>query len=118
MSVGINEGIRRLATLGCVSFTSVMPNMPCAYDIARLREHAPWIAVGVHLNLTEGKPLSRIEKVHSLVGETGDFLPPTRLLRKSFRGRVSLKECRLELENQIAWGTRFAGGRIDHWNSD
>jgi predicted glycoside hydrolase/deacetylase ChbG (UPF0249 family) len=117
LAPGVNDGIRRLAVSNCISSISLMANMPWARGVVQLRVSVPDLGVGVHLNLTEGKPLSRGAEVRSLIDERGYFLPPSRLLRRTIRGRVSLKECRRELQRQITRALELTDGYIDHWNS-
>jgi predicted glycoside hydrolase/deacetylase ChbG (UPF0249 family) len=66
---GIVEAIRR----GCVTATTAMAATPGAGE--RLTVWAPQIAgnIGAHLQLTSGTPVSKVERVPSLVGENGAF---------------------------------------------
>ena len=69
---GVSEGIRRAHRDGIVSSTTVMMTMPSAVaDLGRLREETPSLGVGVHLNVTEGRPfrLSRFFAPDALVSE-------------------------------------------------
>jgi predicted glycoside hydrolase/deacetylase ChbG (UPF0249 family) len=61
MSDSVNRAIVESMRAGFVTTTSMMANMPGFEDAVSLaREHA-WLKgrIGVHLNLTEGRPLSR-----------------------------------------------------------
>jgi predicted glycoside hydrolase/deacetylase ChbG (UPF0249 family) len=61
MSDSVNRAIVESMRAGFVTTTSILANMPGFEDAVSLaREHA-WLngRIGVHLNLTEGQPLSR-----------------------------------------------------------
>jgi predicted glycoside hydrolase/deacetylase ChbG (UPF0249 family) len=60
------------------------------------------LAVGVHLTLVEGIPVSPPSEIRSLVGRDGMFLPGFRaFLRRWAACRVSLRQVELELRRQI-----------------
>ena len=117
MALPINDAIEKLALIGCVSSTSIMPNMPYANLITRLIHGKPDIGIGVHLTLTQGKPISPIHEVPSLVNENGEFLSYSQLIKKSLTGCISLKQCMLELRRQIERARELTNDNIDHWNS-
>ena len=81
---------------------------------SRSREARPGLAVGVHLVLTEHRPLIGASAAASLVEPDGRFPPHLKqLLGKRLRGRVSLAEVRLELDAQIRRVQR-AGIAVSH----
>jgi len=58
-SPGIAAGVAQLAQAGRISAVSCMTNTPgWSRDAALLCEFAPAVATGLHLNLTDGRPLS------------------------------------------------------------
>ncbi|MCH5186063.1 MAG: ChbG/HpnK family deacetylase [Oscillospiraceae bacterium] len=62
---GYSESVNRAVTdcfnRGLINQTTIMVNMPCAEDAARLaKENGFFDAVGLHLNFTEGKALSSL----------------------------------------------------------
>src|SRR2546422_3591198 len=57
---GVNRGILEAHSAGVVSSVSVLVTLPAWVDAApRLGAAGPGLGVGLHLNLTAGKPLSR-----------------------------------------------------------
>ncbi len=58
-SPGVTEGILRAHRDGIVTSTTLMANMAAAEDAACLARQTPTLGVGVHLNICQGRPLSR-----------------------------------------------------------
>lgn len=114
ISEAVNRGIVEAHDHGIVTSTSVMatgPRFEHALELARLR---PSLAVGVHLVLTEQRPLSGADATASLVRRDGTFEPHLKqLLAKRLRGLVSMQEVRRELDAQIR-RVRSAGIAINH----
>lgn len=73
-SPGVNRGILHAHHNGIVTSTTVMINYPDAAPGLELAlRDAPKLGIGLHLNLTSGKPVSAPEHVPSLVREDGHF---------------------------------------------
>ncbi|MHB2015528.1 MAG: ChbG/HpnK family deacetylase [Candidatus Xenobia bacterium] len=101
LTEGVNEGILRGHQNGIVTSTSVMTNLPGLDRSADLLRKNPTLDAGVHLNLTQGKPLA--DKVPSLVGEDGRFhkrgsVEPNLLnpdeVRREYRAQVDVLRTR------------------------
>jgi len=114
ISEAVNHGIVEAHDRGIVTSTSIMatgPKFEHAVELARLR---PSLAVGVHLVLTEHRPLIGASAAASLVRSDGAFEPHLKqLLARRLRGRVSMTEVRGELDQQIR-RVRAAGIAINH----
>jgi predicted glycoside hydrolase/deacetylase ChbG (UPF0249 family) len=114
ISEAVNRGIVEAHERGIVTATSIMATgakFEHAVELARLR---PSLAVGVHLVLTEHRPLIGASAAASLVRSDGSFEPHLRqLLKRRLRGRVSIAEVRRELDEQIR-RVRAAGIAISH----
>ena len=114
ISEAVNRGIVEAHDRGIVTSTSIMatgPKFEHAVELARLR---PSLAVGVHLVLTEHRPLIGAPAAASLVRADGAFEPHLKqLLTRRLRGRVSMAEIRRELDEQIR-RVRAAGIAINH----
>jgi chitin disaccharide deacetylase len=110
----VNRGIVAAFDRGIVTSTSIMATGAAfehAVDLARRR---PGLAVGIHLVLTEHRPLIGARAAASLVGSGGCFpAHVTQLLAKKLRGRISLAEARLELDAQLE-RVRDAGVAVSH----
>lgn len=98
MTDGVSRAILALAGQGCISATSAMTNLPAwrrnapALKILRQR-----IGIGLHLNLTTGRPLGAMP---ALVAD-GAFPPLNILLRQALTQNLPLPEIRREIECQL-----------------
>jgi predicted glycoside hydrolase/deacetylase ChbG (UPF0249 family) len=59
LSPGVNQGILRLAQLGVVRRVSMMANCPYLQEGLKELQAIPGIELGIHFNLTYGKPLQK-----------------------------------------------------------
>jgi chitin disaccharide deacetylase len=98
----VNEGIIEAHRDGIVTTTSLMANGGAFEDaIGRARE-TPSLAIGVHLNLTQGPTISAKHFVPSLVDGDGQMkTTPIALGKKIAIGKISLEQAELELRAQI-----------------
>ncbi|MGA2094374.1 MAG: ChbG/HpnK family deacetylase, partial [Sedimentisphaerales bacterium] len=55
---GVNKGIAEAHATGVLTSATLMANMPAAEEAVEIAHKLSNLGVGVHLNLTEGKPLS------------------------------------------------------------
>jgi chitin disaccharide deacetylase len=111
---GVNRGISEAHRNGIVTSTSLLAN-GCAFDdgveTARV---LPRLGVGVHLNLSDGRPVAPAEKVKSLAGENGEFSAgPEALLFRLTTKNLDAKEVEIEWNAQIE-KVRGAGVRPTH----
>ncbi len=86
---------------GCVSSTTLMVNAPATEDAADRARQVPGLGVGLHFNLTLGRPISGAGRVRSLVDGEGRFLARGALARSMLLQGVSRAELLLELEAQF-----------------
>lgn len=107
----INQGIMEGHRHGIITSVSLLANGH-AYEAAiRLSAQAPQLGVGVHLNLTEGQPVSSPASIPTLVDGKGQFLrSPFVLARQILTGKVSLSEIEMELRAQIE---KVSSSRLD-----
>ncbi len=95
-----NRGIFEAHRRGIVTSASILANGPAFEDaMARLGETRS-LFVGLHLNLSEWKPLAR--GLSTLVGPDGFFLGKEGIRTALKKGRVDPGEIRREVEAQIA----------------
>ncbi|HZW50654.1 MAG TPA: ChbG/HpnK family deacetylase, partial [Rudaea sp.] len=103
MSRGITDGIILAHRYGFLTSASLMANMPAAeYAVARARAF-PRLAVGLHLNICQGRPLLPASEVSSLVGADGNFHPPREMARRLWTQRAAPAEIEREFREQILW---------------
>lgn len=116
MSDGVNRGIIEAHLEGVVTSTTALVNMPAgAAGIALVQKRAPELGLGLHLNLTYGKPMLPAKKVSSLVRSNGNFVGATRGLMSPRRWRTEHVEA--ELTAQLERFIELAGGPPDHLDS-
>jgi hypothetical protein len=73
-SEAITQGIIRAWKEGIVTSTSAQVNLPGASERIRAAHAAyPGLPIGLHLDITEGKPVLPADQVPSLVDESGNF---------------------------------------------
>jgi len=99
---GVNRGISEAHRNGIVTSTSLLAN-GCAFDDGvRLSRALPRLGVGVHLNLSDGKPVAPPARVKTLVSEAGDFScgPETLLFRLTAKS-LDTKDVEIEWSAQI-----------------
>ena len=114
LAEAVNRGIVDAHDRGIVTSTSIMATGPKFEHAVELARGRPGLAVGVHLVLTEQRPLIGAAAAASLVEPDGGFLPHvSQLLGRQLRGRISLPEVRLELDAQLE-RVRSAGIAISH----
>jgi predicted glycoside hydrolase/deacetylase ChbG (UPF0249 family) len=114
ISEAVNRGIVEAHVRGIVTSTSIMATAPKFEHAVELARQRPSLAVGVHLVLTEQRPLTGAAAAASLVRPDGTFEPHLKqLLKKRLRGLVAMSEVRSELDAQIR-RVRSAGIAINH----
>jgi hopanoid biosynthesis associated protein HpnK len=99
---GVNRGILDAHYYGAVTSASLMANGEAFEEAVAMSRRATRLSVGVHLNLTQGIPVSPPSAVPSLVDARGRlYLTPGRLLCRLITRRINLREIELELQEQI-----------------
>ncbi len=102
LTAGVNEAIINGHHLGLISSTSLMATGAAFESAVKFLRQAPCLGVGVHLNLTEGKPVAPALGIPSLVNREGSFArKPASLWRAMVLKRASLAEIEKELSAQI-----------------
>lgn len=108
----INAGIEN----GVITTTNVLLNMESLENARDLRERYPYISIGVHWNVTTGRPVCPPEQISTLVDETGTFWTLTVFKKRLSRGLIDLNELEKELEAQYALFEETCG-HADYWNT-
>lgn len=113
LTPGVNRGIVEAHRKGIVTSTSVMitlPDAPAGLELA-LTE-APNLGLGLHLNLTAGRPILPAARVPSLVTDDGQFHHIS-AWPAAIEGFAS-DDLRAEIEAQFDAFTQIAGRAPDH----
>ncbi len=101
-SAGVTEGILRAHRWGVVTSTSILANMPGAAGAAGSLRAAPRLGAGVHLNVSQGPPLS--EAGRRLTGDGGQMNRTAMGVVIACAARPGmLRAVRDEFDAQIRW---------------
>lgn len=101
LTAGVNRGILECHLCGAVTSTTLLVNGEAAGEAARLAAEHPSLGVGLHLNLTTGKPSMPARKVPSLVDGDGLFPGMAVMAGRLVTGRARRYELAAEVEAQI-----------------
>src|SRR5262249_40646690 len=97
LTESVNRGVLEAHHRGILTSATLMANGAAFESAVALARAAPRLGVGVHLNLSEGRPVSDPGSVPSLVDERGPFYAsPVRLLARILLGEVRLEEVERE----------------------
>lgn len=104
VTAGVSRGILDAHRRGIVTSATAMANLPPHPDLDAEAVSLPEFGLGLHLNLTRGRPVSPPAAVPSLVDGEGEFLrDPSRVSE-----RAAPDEVRREAEAQlVAFARRF-----------
>jgi len=98
----VSEGIIHCYKKGIVTCASLMVNMPAFSFAAESARENKGLDIGLHLNLTWGRPVSSQNKVATLVNREGYFWGSSlNLLKRYCTGRIRLDEVEKEITAQI-----------------
>lgn len=100
ISLGTNYGILEAHKNGVVTSTTLMVNMPAASHAVDLAKATPTLGLGIHFNLTKGKPLT---KASGLVEDSGEFFKSYENVAK-INEDVIETELRAQLEKFLSYG--------------
>ncbi|SDN71025.1 hypothetical protein SAMN04487897_104161 [Paenibacillus sp. yr247] len=73
ISPGVNKGVVEAYKAGGITSTTLMVNMPGFKDAINWSRSLPDLGVGLHFNLTYGRPVSNPNSIPSLVQKDGTF---------------------------------------------
>jgi predicted glycoside hydrolase/deacetylase ChbG (UPF0249 family) len=101
---GVNKAVAQAHTKGVLTSATIMTNMPAAKEAAKMAKKMPKLGVGVHLNLLEGRPVSKDNCIECLVDGNGRFAFSPLVLSLLSIGRHKIRNAiRKELTAQIQW---------------
>ena len=104
LCAGVNKAVAQAHTDGVLTSTTIMANMPAAAEAVEIAKQLPTLGVGVHLNLYEGRALSKDAGVDCLLDADGRFAySPAKLSLLSIGLHGVRKAIRTELAAQIQW---------------
>jgi len=101
LTEGVSRGIREVCKHGSVTSISVLMNLAREEDLVALKE-LNTISLGIHLNITQGKPVLPAERVKSLVDENGFFLPRWEKIIRGLQVNELEEEWRAQIQKFLA----------------
>ena len=116
LAPGINQAIQEGFQAGSITSASILLGGPHAEPAVAWAAGHPQFDYGVHLNLTQGRPILPAAQVPSLVDREGRFLGLGRFLARFVTGRVRTHQVRQEWRAQIE-AVRRAGVAVSHLDS-
>jgi hopanoid biosynthesis associated protein HpnK len=101
---GVNRAIAQAHIEGVLRSATIMANMPGAQEAVEIAKANRSLGIGVHLNLSEGRPLSKNNGMDALLDGDGQFACSAfRLFALCLAGRRIRMAIRAELAAQIRW---------------
>jgi chitin disaccharide deacetylase len=97
LSAGVSQGILEAHHHGIVTETSVMVNLGDLTQASVMLAAAPQLGVGLHLNITRGRPLAPLRAVQDLLGSDGQFLGSPQALPR----QIPVAAVRAEFQAQL-----------------
>lgn len=97
----ITDGIIQCHAKGILTSTTLMVNMPAAEYAAEESKKHPNLSVGIHLNLTTGRPISEPQKIPALVDSDGNFNSSKYIFRLANRFKLPSDQVEREFRAQI-----------------
>jgi chitin disaccharide deacetylase len=116
LAEGINRSIAACHDAGSVSSATLLVNMNGTEQAAAYARERPALGVGLHFNLTQGRPLSLPRQIPSLVSRDGTFHRRRDILTRSVLGRLRKQDVARELEAQLE-RCRTLGLKVTHVDS-
>ena len=112
----VDKAIDRGIENGFVTTTNVMLNMETLHNAADLRQRFPHISLGIHWNVTTGRPVSSTSDVSSLVDHNGIFWSIAEFKKRYSKGLILPSELEKELDAQYMLFEKICG-KADYWNT-
>ncbi|TDR38610.1 hypothetical protein DFR29_120111 [Tahibacter aquaticus] len=104
---GVNAAILDAYATGSLSSTTLLVNGNSAAAAAQLARQHPGLGVGLHFNLTLGRPSADPQEIGSLLLPGGEFPARGALARRLMLGRVSSAQLTAEFDAQLAAFSRL-----------
>ena len=108
-SRAVNASVARLLRARLLAGVSVLANGPATDEALELLAGHPEVTVHVHVNLTEGQPLTASAGLAPLLSAHGTFIGYGRLVAQLVRGRGDRHAIATEVDAQV---DRIAGSGI------
>jgi predicted glycoside hydrolase/deacetylase ChbG (UPF0249 family) len=101
LSEGVSRGILDAHQHGIVTETSVMVNLGDLQHAAAILAATPRLAVGLHLNITRGRPVAPLTAVTELLGADGQFCGSPQALPAQIQSAAVQAEFQAQLDTFV-----------------
>jgi len=101
LTKAVSKGILEAFYNGIVTNTTMMVNMPSSEHAFQLIKKNADLKVGVHLNITDGRPVLFPNKIKTLVDKKGFFLDLRTLLIRIISKKINYGEVENEFRAQV-----------------
>lgn len=113
MCVPVDKAIDDCIEAGLLTSTNVIVNMEDLEAVKTIRQRYPQISIGMHWNVTKGKPISQCKTL--INPQTGEFWGVKDFIQKYKNGSINKGEFREELLAQYDI-FKVMCGDADYWN--
>ena len=112
----VDKAIDDCAAAGILTSTNVLVNQSDSDSAKTFRQRFPDVSVGLHWNVTDGKPVCEVNEVRTLINpQTNEFWNVATFINKFKTGEISKAELRKELLRQYDLFLNLCG-KPDYWN--
>jgi predicted glycoside hydrolase/deacetylase ChbG (UPF0249 family) len=101
LTSGVNAAVEELFVAGSVTSATLLVAGDAVSEAAAIAKRHPRLGVGLHFNLTLGRPCAPPGEVSSIVDSDGRLFPRKRLVARAIRGQVEPDDVRRELAAQV-----------------
>ena len=101
---------------GIITTTNVMVNMESLENAGTLRQRYPDISIGLHWNVTTGRPVCAPSDIASLVNEDGVFYSIREFKKRYGKNLIKREHLEKELAAQYMLFEKVCG-KPDYWNT-
>ncbi|OHB71229.1 MAG: hypothetical protein A2W23_09370 [Planctomycetes bacterium RBG_16_43_13] len=115
-----NEGILKAHSNGILTSTTVMVNMVTENWAKEILKHRKSLGIGLHLNITSGKPVSQPNDVPTLVNKRQDMFRPevwNKSRWNNFGNQKNVVEVEMEYRNQLKRFNKLFNMKPSHLDS-
>lgn len=111
----VDKAIEDLIEFGTLSTTNVLTNFGTDFSKSHLTKR-DGLSIGLHWNVTTGRPVTDPQKIPTLVNEMGEFHSIDEFRRRYHNGLIADCDLILELRNQYDIFHKYFG-LPDYWNT-
>lgn len=112
----VDRAILDLLDYGTLTSTNVLTNMGSLERVEELKKYNN-ISVGIHWNITTGKPVLNPDDIPTLVDNNGFFYSIGEFKKRISQNKISIDDIEKELEAQYDTFVKAYGKTASYWNT-